>query len=251
VTIVTASHSPLRVVSVQGFSADASALLRGLPIFAELDDPIIRRLGARCVSRNVSEGHVLFAAGDVCRGLYVVESGRVRIYRTSPDGKEQVLHIEGPGRAVAELPLFDGGAYPAAAITIEPSRIAFLPREQFEAVYREHPDVAQAIIRALGKRLRHLVQLTETLAFRDVAARLAMLLASYAERLGEPTDAGIELALGRTQEELSLEIGTARESVSRAMRQLKRSGLIETMDGDRIRIPDLGLLRARARARPA
>jgi CRP/FNR family cyclic AMP-dependent transcriptional regulator len=95
------------------------------------------------------------------------------------------------------------------------------------------------------------VQLTETLAFRDVAARLAMLLASYAERLGEPTDAGIELALGRTQEELSLEIGTARESVSRAMRQLKRSGLIETMDGDRIRIPDLGLLRARARARPA
>ncbi len=232
-------------------STDVTALLGALPIFAELDDSAIRRLGARCVSRNVGAGHVLFAAGDACRGLYVVETGRVRIYRTSPAGKEQVLHIEGPGRAVAELPLFDGGVYPAAAITIEPSRLAFLPREDFEAVYREHPDVAQAIIRALGKRLRHLVQVTETLAFRDVAARLALLLAGYAERLGTPTDAGIEFAIGRTQEELSLEIGTARESVSRAMRQLKRSGLIESLDGDRIRIPDLACLRARARARPA
>lgn len=228
-----------------------TALFRALPIFSELDDSAIRRLVARCVSRNVGAGHVLFAAGDPCRGLYIVESGRVRIYRTSPDGKEQVLHIEGPGRAVAELPLFDGGVYPAAAITIEPTRLAFLPRDDFEAAYREHPDVAQAIIRALGQRLRHLVQVTETLAFRDVAARLAMLLAGYAERLGTPTDAGIELALGRTQEELSLEIGTARESVSRAMRQLKRSGLIESLDGDRLRIPDLARLRARARARSA
>lgn len=239
------------MVPVQDSPADASALLRALPIFQELEESVIRGLASRCVSRNVGAGHVLFAAGDSCRGLYVVESGRVRIYRTNPDGKEQVLHIEGPGRAVAELPLFDGGVYPAAAITIEPSRLAFLPREVFEAMYREHPDAAHAIIRALGKRLRHLVQLTETLAFRDVAARLAMLLSSYAERLGEPTAAGIELALGRTQEELSLEIGTARESVSRAMRQLRRSGLIETMDGDRIRIPDLARLRARAGARPA
>ena len=173
------------------------------------------------------------------------------IYRTSAEGKEQVLHIEGPGRAVAELPLFDGGAYPASAITIEPSRLAFLSRSDFEAVYRAHPDVAQAIIRALGKRLRHLVQVTETLAFHDVAARLAMLLAGYAERLGRPVGGGVELTLRRTQEELSLEIGTARESVSRAMRQLKRSGLIASLPGDRIRIPDVAKLRARAQERGA
>jgi CRP/FNR family transcriptional regulator len=197
----------------------------------------------------VGDGHVLFNAGDSCRGLYVIESGRVRIYRTSPEGKEQVLHVEGAGRGVAELPLFDGGVYPASAITIEPSRLVFLPRDDFEAVYRAHPDVAQAIIRALGKRLRHLVQVTETLAFHDVAARLAMLLVGYAERLGTPVDGGVEMTLGRTQEELSLEIGTARESVSRAMRQLKGSGLIETLTSDRIRIPSIAKLRARAQDR--
>ena len=214
-------------------AGDIKALLHHLPIFAELDESAIARLAARCVSRSVGDGHVLFNAGDSCRGLYVIESGRVRIYRTSPEGKEQVLHVEGAGRGVAELPLFDGGVYPASSITIEPSRLVFLPRDDFEAVYRAHPDVAQAIIRALGKRLRHLVQVTETLAFHDVAARLAMLLVGYAERLGTPVDGGIEMTLGRTQEELSLEIGTARESVSRAMRQLKGSGLIETLTSDR------------------
>lgn len=234
---------------MEQIATDINSLLHQLPIFAELEESAVARLAARCVSRNVGDGHVLFNAGDSCRGLYVIESGRVRIYRTSPEGKEQVLHVEGPGRAVAELPLFDGGAYPASAITIEPSRLAFLPREDFEAVYRAHPDVAQAIIRALGKRLRHLVQVTETLAFHDVAARLAMLLAGYAERLGTPVDGGVEMTLGRTQEELSLEIGTARESVSRAMRQLKGSGLIETLAGDRIRIPSIAKLRARAQDR--
>ncbi|MEO6414639.1 MAG: Crp/Fnr family transcriptional regulator [Gemmatimonadaceae bacterium] len=211
----------------------------------------IQRLGARCVVRSVSSGHLLFSDGEPCRGLYVIDSGRVRIYRTTPDGREQVLHVEGPGQPVAELPLFDGGTYPAAAITLEPTRLVFLARADFEAMYREHPDVAHAIIRALGKRLRHLVHVTETLAFRDVAARLALLLAGYAEQLGTMTDEGIVLLLDRTQEELSLEIGTARESVSRAMRELRKNGLIESLPGARMRIPDLARLRARAQTKPA
>ncbi|MGI9089488.1 MAG: Crp/Fnr family transcriptional regulator, partial [Gemmatimonadaceae bacterium] len=159
------------------------------------------------------------------------------------------LHIEGPGRPVAELPLFDAGPYPASTVTIAPSRLIFLARNDLEAMYRMHPDVAHAIIRGLGKRLRHLVHVTETLAFHDVAARLAMLLVGYAERGGTQTPAGMELMLDRTQEELSLEIGTARESVSRALRQLKRGGLIEAISGDLIRIPDVEKLRARAQGR--
>jgi len=226
---------------------DHTPLLRRLPIFAELDEHSLARLARHCVTRTVAAGHVLFTAGEECRGLYVVASGRVRIYRASPEGKEQVLHVEGAGRPVAELPLFDGGAYPASAVTLEETRLLFLPRADFEQLYRSSPDVAHAIIRGLGKRLRHLVQVTETLAFRDVAARLAMLLAGYADRIGTPTPAGVELRLDRTQEELSLEIGTARESVSRAYRQLKRDGLIESLGDHRLRIPDVERLRAMAR----
>jgi len=235
--------------SMDESSGAVAELLAHLAIFSELDDSVIRQLAVRCVTRDFPAGKVLFTLGDVCRGLYVIESGRVRIYRTSPDGKEQVLHIEVPGRPVAELPLFDGGVYPASAITAEPSRLIFLARDDFESVYRTHPDVAQAIIRGLGKRLRHLVHVTETLAFHDVAARLAMLYVGYAERIGIRTPEGIELKLDRTQEELSLEIGAARESVSRATRQLKHTGLISSLSRNRVLIPDVAKLRARAQGR--
>lgn len=196
------------------------------------------------MTRSVPAGNVLFTTGEECRGLYMIESGRVRIYRTDPEGREQVLHVEGPGRTVAELPLFDGGPYPASAVTIEDSVLVFLPRAAFEYLYRNQPDFAHAVIRALGRRLRHLVHLTETLAFRDVAARLAMLLVGYAERGGVETKDGVEIELDRTQEELAHEIGTARESVSRAMKQLRRKGLIEPRERNRLLIPDVARLRA-------
>lgn len=220
------------------------ALLHHVPIFAELHDDALQQLAHRCVTKTVPTGTVLFTTGEECRGLYVIESGRVRIYRTDPAGREQVLHIEGPGRTVAELPMFDGGPYPASAITIDDCQLVFLPRAAFEFLYRSQPDIAHAIIRALGRRLRHLVHLAETLAFRDVAARLAMLLVGYAERGGVTTSSGVEIELERTQEELAHEIGTARESVSRAMKQLRRKGLIEPLERNRLLIPDVQRLRA-------
>ena len=229
-------------------AVDVHALLRGLPVLGEVDVATLARLADRCVTRTVAAGTLLFRAGDPCRGLYLVAEGRVRIFRLHHDGREQVLHVEGPGRAVAELPLFDGGAYPASAVASEPARLVFLPREAFEGALRASPDAAQAVIRALGRRLRHLVHVAETLAFRDVAARLALLLVGYAERLGTPApEGGVAFALDRTQEELSLEIGTARESVSRAWRQLRTQGLLDPRPGGRLRIPDLDRLRGAAR----
>lgn len=219
-------------------------LLRQIPLFSELNDAALFQLAERCVPKSVAAGSVLFTTGEDCRGLYMIESGRVRIYRTNPEGREQVIHIEGPGRTVAELPLFDGGPYPASAETIEESRLVFLPRDAFEHLYRTHPDIAQAIIRAIGRRLRHLIQLTETLAFRDVAARLALLLVGYAERTGTVTPAGIEIELDRTQEELAIEIGAARESVSRAMKLLRRKGLVQSLGRNCLLVPDLSRLRA-------
>lgn len=222
---------------------DTLALLRALPLFEGLDDTMLARLAERCVPRTLAPGELLFRAGEPARGLYVIASGRVRVYRTSEEGKEQVLHIETAGRPVAELPLFDGGPYPASADAVDETRLIFLSRADFEHLYRTHPEIAAAVIRALGRRLRHLVQLTETLAFRDVAARLAMLLATYAERAGVRGPAGVLLSLDRTQEELAHEIGTARESVSRALKQLRDRGLIRPQGRTRILIPDVARLR--------
>jgi CRP/FNR family transcriptional regulator len=226
---------------------DIRQVLTRLPLFATFADDAITRLVARSVRRTYAAGHVLFTTGDPCRGLYVIETGRVKIYRTSPTGREQTLQIEGPGRPVAELPLFDGGPYPASAIAEVESRLIFVPRVEFEALYRENPDVAGAVIRELGKRLRHLVHVTETLAFRDVAARLASYLAEYAEQHGKATPTGVEVTLSRTQEELSFELGTARESVSRAFKQLAQKGVIQPLPRKRLRIPDLDQLRTMGR----
>lgn len=224
-----------------------ATVLRDVPIFDGLGDAVLERLASRCVPRAVGAGFMLFRAGERCTGLYVVLEGRVRIYRTSPDGREQTLAVEGPGRPVAELPLFDGGPYPATAVTTAPSRLMFLPRGEFEHAFRTDPDVAASVVRALGVRLRHMVQLVETLAFRDVAARLAMLLADHAEHRGQPEGDGVALDLERTQEELAAEIGTARESVSRAMKQLKVRGLIRKQTGMRLLLAPAERLRAWAR----
>ncbi|HWE44312.1 MAG TPA: Crp/Fnr family transcriptional regulator [Gemmatimonadaceae bacterium] len=226
---------------------DTDSLLRQLPLFARFSDEARARLAARCLTRTYGTGHLLFTTGEPCRGLYIVESGRVRIFRTSPAGREQVLHTEGPGRPVAELPLLDGGPYPASAMTEVESRLVFVPRPEFEALYRANPDVAEAVIRELGKRLRHLVHLTETLAFRDVAARLASFLAEYAENHGKVTPTGVEIDLDRTREELSQELGTARESVSRALKQLTGKGVIQPLARRRMRIPDVARLRTLGR----
>ncbi len=227
--------------------ADIVALLRSVPLFAELDDRTLVALSRRCVPRVVGEGFVLFRAGDRCTGLYLVAEGRVRIYRASTEGQEQTIAVEGAGRPVAELPIVDGGTYPANAVTTAPSRLIFLPRPEFEHAFRTDPEVASAIVRALGRRMRHLVQLLETVAFRDVAARLAMLLADYAERDGEPREGLVTLDLPRTQDELATEIGTARESVSRAFKQLRAAGMVRSRKGSQLMLASPDRLRAWAR----
>lgn len=227
--------------------ASPADILRGIPFFTEIPEPVLERLASRCVPRTVGEGFTLFRSGDRCSGLYLVLEGQVRIYRTATDGREQTLSLEGAGRPVAELPLFDGGPYPASAVTAAPSRLAFLPRAEFEHAFKTDPDVATAVVRALGGRLRHLVQLVETLAFRDVAARLAMLLADQADQRGTAVDDGVRLELLRTQEQLAAAIGTARESVSRAMKQLKAKGLIRSQDGNILELVATARLREYAR----
>jgi CRP/FNR family transcriptional regulator len=227
--------------------SDVATLLRGVSIFSELDARTLASLAARCVPRTVGVGFVLFRVGDRCHGLYLILDGRVRVFRTSPDGREQTLALEGAGRPVAELPLVDGGEYPATAVTVTPTRLIFLPRNEFEHAFRSDPEVASAVLHALGRRLRHLVQLVETVAFRDVAARLAMWLADHADRVGTVTSAGVECTLDRTQDELATELGTARESVSRALKQLTAKGLIHERRGNRLVVSPSDQLRAWAR----
>jgi CRP-like cAMP-binding protein len=242
VTLVT-----LAMQGLVSSMTDVTALLRAVPIFSDLDARTLGTLAARCVPRTVGADFMLFRAGDRCNGLYLVLDGRVRVFRTAPDGREQTLTVEGPGRPVAELPLVDGGVYPASAMTTAPTRLMFLPRAEFLHAFQQDPAVATAVVQALGRRLRHMVQLVETVAFRDVAARLAMWLADHADRLGAADGSTVHVTLDRTQDELATELGTARESVSRALKQLEAKGLIHSRTGTRLVLAPPDQLRAWAR----
>src|SRR5690606_9138948 len=183
----------------------AMEVLRAHPLFAGLSEAAIEDVARRTVSKELRRNGMLFRRGEACHGLYMVLSGRIKVYRASPDGREQVLHVEGPGRSVAELPLFDGGPYPASARAVEDTRLLFLPRDAFQALYRTNPEIADAVIRELGRRQRRLIGLVEKISLKDVPARVAAALLEYAEAAGVPGRGGA-FDLPRTQEEFAAEL---------------------------------------------
>ena len=136
------------------------------------------------VRQSAPPGRILFRKGERARGVYLLTEGRVEIYRSTSDGREQVLHSELPVQSVAELPVFDGGEYPASGRTAEPCELFFLSMDDFQRLYREHPEIADAIIRSLGKRLRALVKVVERVSLRSVPSRVASVLLDYAGKAG-------------------------------------------------------------------
>lgn len=217
-------------------------VLRRLPLFARLGDEALAAVAERTVVRSVSEGTLLFRRGEACKGLYVVVQGAVRVYRASTDGREQVLHTQLPGQPVGEVPLFDGGPYPASARAVEDGRVLFLSLEDFQRLYRTHPEIADATIRELGRRLRRMVGLVEKISLKEVPARVATALLEYAEEAGALAEGfGGAFTLPRTQEEMAAELATTRESVARALSRLRSQKTIE-QSGPRVRILDLARL---------
>lgn len=215
--------------------------LAGVSLFAELPAELLRRVVARTAVRRLAPGSHLFRKGDPAKGLYVVLEGRVEVYRADSDGREQVLHVEGPGRPVAELPLFDGGPYPASARAVGEVRVLFLPRDDFRWLYRHHPEVADAVIGELGRRLRRLVGLVEAVSLKDVRGRVAGWLVEEAGRRGGVRD-GTTFTLPVSQEALARTLATTRESVARALSALRKEGTLGGA-GRRIEILDADALR--------
>jgi len=222
-----------------------AALLERVSYFGSLPAAELRRVAARCATRTLHPGEILFEEGQPCRGLFIVAEGSVEVRQTSVRGREQVFHREGPGAALGEGPLFDRGGYIATAIAIGPTRVLFLRRADLLDLCRRHPAVALSILEAMAQRLRRFAEIVSDLAFRAVPERLAR----HLEILGRSTPPGTELDLGLTQAQLAARLGTVRELVARAFAQLERSGII-TRTRTRVVIRDPARLTAVARGEP-
>lgn len=223
--------------------ANRSETLTRVPIFSGLSEAELAFLAERTVPRRFSAGETVFAEGEPCAGLYVVESGHVRIFKSSAGGREHVLSIEGPGSSVAELPVFDGGNYPASVTALDDATLLFVSKQDFQTLCLTHPQVALKVLRVVGARLRRLVGIIEELSFTTVRHRLAALLVRLAKTSGERAVGAVEITLPGSNQELASQIGTVRELVSRNLSRFQAEGLLK-IDGRTVRVTDLKALEA-------
>lgn len=191
--------------------------LRAVPFLRDLPETTLVEIARRAVEQVHMRGDTVFLEGEATKGLIVVREGAVKIYKTGAGGREQILEIEGPGRAVAELPLFDQGPYPASCEAVHDSVLLVVRPGDFQELLRRHPDLTRAVIASLAQRLRRMVLLVQELSLRDVRQRLIDLLRELA---GDRDSFELELS----HQELAARIGTVREIVSRMLAKLAHEG---------------------------
>ncbi len=205
---------------------DPVAALRRVPFFAVLPTDELKALASHCVVRHVAKDEMLVAEGDSCDGLFVIQEGAIKLFKMAENGREQILVIERAGSTVGDLPLFDGGSFPASAVAVEDSTLLFLPKREFLDLCRHNSEVAFTVIRTLAWRFRYLTSLVEELSLKEVSHRLARFLRDRALRHGVRTRRGIEFPLEETNQEIGAEIGTVRDLVSRNLRRFVDRGIL-------------------------
>jgi CRP-like cAMP-binding protein len=185
---------------------------------------------AKAFSRNYGRGAVIFLEGDPCAGLHIIEEGRVKLYKVSAEGREQVVKLLGPGEFFNEVAVFDGGPNPVSAMAALEATLWVIDCASMRDLVSRFPALAAAVIENLAARSRHLLSLVEDLSLRTVSARLAKLLLSQAQT-------GSESSQLTSQQEMAAQLGTVREMVGRVLHTFEDEGFIQ-LDRHRIVIMD-------------
>lgn len=204
--------------------------VRSIPLFEGLADDQRERLGNVAVTKTYEKGAIIFESDTPANGFYAILTGRVKIFRTSPSGKEQILHIFEPGESFAEVPVFEGTTFPVHAQTLEKSELLFVPRQEFAHMISQDPDLAMKMMAQLSSRLRTLVNKIEELSLKEAPSRVAayLLLLSASQE-----NSAIKLDLPKGQ--IAFYLGTIQETLSRILKKMVEDGIIE-MKGKKITI---------------
>ena len=209
--------------------------LRSVHFLKNVEEDVLDAIAAKCIEKVHFKNETIFREGDLTRGLIVVREGAVKIFKVGEGGREQILEIEGPGKSVAELPLFDGLPYPASCATVADSVILTVLARDFHEILDRHPAVGRAIIASLSQRLRRMVMLVRELSLRDVRGRLADFLLEVAG----PKDAA---EVPFSHQEIAARIGTVREIVTRTLGRMSQDGAIR-VEGHTIHLLDKSRLK--------
>ena len=221
-------------------------VLRRAPLFASLDDQAFAALTEELTEVDLSRGSTLFHEGDPGDQLYFIISGKIKLGRTSPDGRENLLAILGPGEMFGELSLFDPGPRTATATAIAETQILGLSNEQLQQFLQGRPHVAGTLLAALARRLRRTNESIADLVFTDVPGRVAKALLDLSRRFGRPVESGIMVAHDLTQEELAQLVGASRETVNKALADFASRGWLR-LEARAVLLQDVERLQRRAR----
>jgi len=217
-------------------SDSALAAMKSSALFAALDDDAVCAFRDACITRRFSAGAVLFTPNESADRFFVVLEGSVKIFKLSVRGDEQILHVYGPGETFGEAAMWAGVHFPAHAEAVTDATVLVVARQTLRRAIERRADLAMGMMAGLSGKLREFNRLIEDLSLRDVPARLARMLLEEFDRAGEPT-----FRLSQSKRQLAARIGTAAETLSRALGKLKAAGAIEVR-GSQITILDADAL---------
>ncbi|HRC11753.1 MAG: Crp/Fnr family transcriptional regulator [Candidatus Phosphoribacter baldrii] len=221
-------------------------VVRRAPLFAALDDEAQQALLAQMSSSRLERGDILFREGDQGDTLYVIGEGKVKLGRTSADGRENLIAILGPGEMFGELSLFDPGPRTMTATAVAETQLMGLGNDSLTMLLSGRPEVAKALLAALAARLRRTNEHLADLVFTDVPGRVAKALLDLANRFGRPVEDGIMVAHDLTQEELAQLVGASRETVNKALADFATRGWLK-LEARAVLLLDVDRLKRRAR----
>jgi len=208
-------------------------VIAAIPIFNGLPDDQITAIKQIAIEKKVTKGEILFSEGDEGKGFFVIAEGRLKVFKVSPDGKEQILHILGRGQPFGEVSVFAGQRFPANAQALESSRVFFLPRSGIVNLIAANPSLALNMLAVMSKKLRQFAVQIENLSLKEMPARLASYLIYLAEEQG--VDEVITLKISKGQ--LASILGTIPETLSRIFARLSGQNLIR-VEGKKITLLD-------------
>ncbi|HWI54719.1 MAG TPA: Crp/Fnr family transcriptional regulator [Desulfobacteria bacterium] len=207
-------------------------ILKKIPIFAELSEDQLRRLAQVALERQYRKNQIIFGEGDPGEALYFMKTGKIKLTKTTPDGREQILAFRSPGEIFAEVVLFDGGPYPATAEVIEDAKIGIIRNLDIERAIVENVDIAVSLLKIMSKRLRQAQTALKDIALKDVYGRLASTLLKLAAEHGTQLPDGLKINLNLTHQDLANMIGTSRESVNRVISEWRKEGILDAQRGE-------------------
>ena len=202
-------------------------LLKRCPLFAELKEEDLKRMRAVASLRRVGRKGILFGEGEEAKGFYVVLSGKVKLYKMSPEGKEQILHIVSAPDAFAEAALFLEGNYPAFAEALADSQLLFFPKRDFIQLIERNPQLSINMIVSLSHFLRRFASLIEELSLKEVSSRIAKYLLDLSFKSTKEGKGTNEVELDLSKSQLASKLGTISETLSRTLAKMRAKGIID------------------------